>query len=326
MNRRLRRGQIWPLLLFGVFGAILLAIGLWQGAGQYRVLTSWPPVKATVTQSRVTMKSPTSYSAEITLRYQSGGEERTATVTPGYETSLRETMTAKVKAFAPGSHHAVRVDPKNPGNVVLNADSTIEFFLLPMVLCLTGVIFLGVGAAPWLLERTVRPRPAAPSLETAERLPQLVGGTFGAVGVLILALALWMFTSTHARATWPQTPATVTRCRVINYSNSSSNNRPSRPNHALEIEFRYTVNGQTYTAPTVAASGSASRERVEALLPAFAPGTKHLVRYNPADPGAMTFEQEGYLWVWILGLMGAVFLGMGLLCLVVFRAERNAGP
>ena len=309
-------------MIFGVLGAMLLCAGLFLGWKQNQIVAVWPKVEATVTQSRVVMKSPTTFGAEITISYPVGGKERTNTITPGYETASREAMETKLKDFAPGSQHPIRYNPASPDTLIFNAGYTSDFFTLPLVLSLTGLILIGIGAAPVMLGRVRQPAKADENAaDDTDGVVKMVGGTFAAIGALILAVALAMNLNLMSRQTWPKTEATVARSEIVSYQTGGTNGNPTSTYFVAKIEFRYRVNEREYTAPITAGNGAKSRERHAPILKTFAPGTRHPIHYNPDNFNAITFAGEGRLWVWIIGAMGGGFLGIGLLCLVVFRAR-----
>lgn len=309
-------------MIFGVLGALLLLAGLFLGWKQNQIVTTWPKAEATVVESRIVEKSPTTFGAEITFRYRTGSGERTTTVTPGYETASREAMQSKIKEFARGSHHAVRFNPRSPDSLIFNADYTSDFFTLPLVLSLTGLILMGAGAAPALLNRSTKTAAhVVTPADATDSVARMVGGTFAIIGALTLAVAFALNVNLISRQSWPQTEATVSQSRIASYKTGGTNGNPTSTYYAMKIEFRYRVNGREYLAPITAGDGARSRAHLEPILPTFAPGTHHPIHYNPDNPKAITFASEGRLWVWIIGAMGGGFLGIGLLCLVLFRAR-----
>ncbi len=312
-------------MIFGVLGALLLLAGVFLGWKQNQILTTWPKVEATVIESRIVMKSPTTFGAEITFRYPADAKERTTTITPGFETASREKMQAKLKQFAPGSEHLVRFNPRDPDILIFNAGYTSDFFTLPLVLSLTGLVLAAVGIAPALLGRTARPVKSSAATDNSDGVAQMVGGTFAVIGALILAVAFALNVNLLSRQSWPKTEAAVSQSRIVSYKTGGTNGNPTRTHYVMKIEFRYRVDGREYLAPINAGDGAKSRERLEPVLAKFSPGSRHPIHYNPANPKAITFASEGRLWVWIIGAMGTGLLAIGLLCLVLSRA-RPAKP
>lgn len=312
-------------MLFGVLGALLLLAGAFLGWKQNQIATVWPKVEATVIESRIVMKSQTTFGAEITFRYPVGAQERTTTVTPGFETTLREAIQSKIQQFKPGSRHSIRFNPRDPNIVIFNAGYTSDFFTMPLVLSLTGLVLAAIGVAPALLGRTARPaKPGAPA-NSSDGVAQMVGGTFAVIGTLILAVAFALNVNLLSRQSWPQTEATVSQSRIVSYKTGGTNGNPTRTHYVMKIQFRYHISGREYLAPISAGDGAKSRERLEPILAKFAPGSRHPIHYNPANPKAISFASEGRLWVWIIGAMGTGLLAIGLLCLTLFRT-RPAKP
>ena len=146
--------------LFGVL-PLLLGLGLLTGAWftashRYTIVKKWPTVDAEVTRSELTHhqetfgknNTPTTvYQAQIEFRYTVGGKSYTSPTGLDYSSSNFVGMKLKVDTYAPGTHHPIRYNPANPNDIRYDAGFTFGFFLVPLILGISGLGFTLVGAA-----------------------------------------------------------------------------------------------------------------------------------------------------------------------------------
>lgn len=145
---------------------------------------------------------------------------------------------------------------------------------------------------------------------------KLVGGIFFVVGLGLL-IPGW-FTGNRQYTIlkkWPSVDAEVTQSRVAHYQSTSSRSSSSSTMYQAEIEFRYSVGGKPYVTPATTNYSTSSYTEMKHKVDAYAPGTHHLIRYNPVDPNDIRFD-VGYTFGFFLlpvifGGMGLIFGGLG---------------
>jgi hypothetical protein len=154
-------------------------------------------------------------------------------------------------------------------------------------------------------------------------LYRLVGMIFLVVGLVLLSIAAWTGQSRYTiLKSWPEVEAEVVKSEVVRSRDSEGNVM-----FKAAIDFRYTVAGKEYTVPASSSYSSSSHSVMQRKVAAYAPGSRHLIRYNPADPVDMHFD-VGYnfsffLLPLILGGMGVVFSALGAGVLYAVRGMRE---
>ena len=108
---------------------------------------------------------------------------------------------------------------------------------------------------------------------------------------------------------WPAVEAEVTSSRVLVLQSQSG------PLHDIEVHFAFSVDGRPYVGVIHSNHLSTSRARKEEQAEEFPVGSRHLIRYNPADPSDVR-ARVGYnvhffaVPIFISGV-GAIFLVIG---------------
>lgn len=144
-----------------------------------------------------------------------------------------------------------------------------------------------------------------------KRVFKIVGGVFTPVGLALLGFGLWTGNrQVTIMKTWPTVDAEVTKSDV-----TRGRDREGTTMYGVEIEFRYTVNGKDYATPSSAGYRSSSYTEMKGKADAYAPGTRHPVRYNPSDPSDIRFDvgyNFGFFFLPVLlSGMGLIFGGVG---------------
>ncbi len=157
--------------------------------------------------------------------------------------------------------------------------------------------------------------------------PKLVGAIFTPLGLLFLGIALWTANRQYTiMNTWPTVEAEVTKSQVSHYTSRS--NSGSSIMYQTEVEFRYTIAGKEYTTPSTPGYSTSNYPAMKRIADTYAPGTRHSIQYNPADPNDIRF-MTGYSFTFFLvpvvfGGLGLVFAGIGLVILKVAPAATTA--
>lgn len=155
---------------------------------------------------------------------------------------------------------------------------------------------------------------------------KLVGAILMWVGLPSLGVGLWMGNIQYTiLKTWPTVDAEVIKSQV-NYVGRSSSPRTglSSSRYEAEIEFRYTVGGKEYIARSTPGYRTSRYSLMKHIVDAYAPGTRHPIRYNPEYPRIIFFNAGynfGFFFLPIMfGGMGLLFTGIGLITLNVAPA------
>ena len=80
--------------------------------------------------------------------------------------------------------------------------------------------------------------------------------------------------------------------------------------YQAKIDFRYTVGGKQYTTPSSSSLSTSNYAEMKQEVDTYAPGTRHPIRYNPANPNDISYE-AGFTFGFFLGplILGVVGLG-----------------
>lgn len=148
------------------------------------------------------------------------------------------------------------------------------------------------------------------------------GTIFTGVGLILLTVAGWFGNRQYnILKSWPTVDATVAKSRVVHYLG-----RRGRITYEAEVEFRYTLGGKSFDTRSRSDYSTSSYSAMKSIADAFAPGTRHMVRYNPADPQDIRMNAGynfGFFFVpLLLGAMGAFFTLIGIVMLVALRSAQ----
>lgn len=154
------------------------------------------------------------------------------------------------------------------------------------------------------------------------RVLKLVGAIFALVGSAMLGGSGWSANRQYTiLETWPAVDAQVMDSRVASYRDSGGKRM-----YSAEIEFRYTVSGKEYKTPASSGYSSSSYTEMNSKVVKYAPGSRHSIRYDPANPNDIRFD-VGYNFNFfflpvLLGGMGLIFGGVGVGLLFASRSMR----
>lgn len=154
---------------------------------------------------------------------------------------------------------------------------------------------------------------------------KLVGGIFTVVGLALLGTGGWVGNRQYTiLKSWPTLEAEVTKSQVTHHVSHNSRSHTDTTMYGAEIEFRYTVEGRQFTTPSTPGYSTSSYPEMKRMADTYAPGTRHTIRYNPADPNDVRFN-AGYNFGFfflpvVFGGMGVVFTGVGIGLLAASRS------
>jgi hypothetical protein len=160
-----------------------------------------------------------------------------------------------------------------------------------------------------------------------------IQGFVTALGLLLLGWALW---KANRLKSWPEVEAEVTKCEVSGPSRFSSDTLVApgltgshKTVYSTTVEFRFADAGKQFTAS--GSDQSDDRGGSEADGTWLCPGTRHTIRYNPANPNEIRFNPGYFNVVYTImffenpiffGLFGLVLAGGGLRIIWKSRSKQ----
>ena len=160
-----------------------------------------------------------------------------------------------------------------------------------------------------------------------KKVLKLVGGIFAGVGLVLLGVASWSGNRQYTiLKSWPNVQALVTKSQVTHQQSHDSDRNRDTTMYQAEIEFQYSVDGKEFVTPSTPGYSTSSYPEMKRMADAYAPGTRHMIRYNPADPNDIRFNAGynfGFFFLPVLfGGMGIIFSGVGFGVLVASRVVQ----
>lgn len=127
-------------------------------------------------------------------------------------------------------------------------------------------------------------------------------------GLGLLVLGVVRFKEGTASNGWTEVPAKVETAEMGKTRKKSSGYR-----YHAHITYKYEVQGVPYTGRQVglAGQGSGSESHAKNLLKQYAPGTTVKAYYDPVKPDNAVLIRGVGSSIWVVFVVGAVFLGMG---------------
>ena len=148
---------------------------------------------------------------------------------------------------------------------------------------------------------------------------RLFGAFFTCVGLpsVVIGLVMGRVQITTIK-TWPTVDAEVIKSQVIATRGTTRSGFPVT-RYEAEIVFRYTVGGKEYTSRSTNGYQTARYSDMKRIVDTYAPGTHHLIRYNPDYPGIVLFNVVYNFGFFILpitfGAGGLLFTVIGVITL-----------
>jgi hypothetical protein len=143
---------------------------------------------------------------------------------------------------------------------------------------------------------------------------------FIGAGVVMLAVGGYALVRAQASQKWPATAGTVVSSSVIEQGTGRD-----RTFHA-EVRYAYSVSGMSYTGHTVAVGdfGTSNGVRARQIVGTYPVGAEIPVYYNPAAPEVSLLEPGITLKAFLMPGIGVVFIGAGVLVLVVLGRLQSS--
>lgn len=164
--------------LFG--GVMFLAGAGWSGYRRYAMLEQWPQIDATVTECHMSSRQDTStdshghsstttvYSLDLAFRYTVAGREYVTAAHSPFSTNLYSVMKHKADEYAPGTHHPIRYNPRDPNDIGFDVGLNFGFVFTPVLLGIFGVVFSFIG---WRILGVARRAQARPCPSCGQVVP-----------------------------------------------------------------------------------------------------------------------------------------------------------
>lgn len=142
---------------------------------------------------------------------------------------------------------------------------------------------------------------------------------FGAVGI---GLGIWgwgVLTNARVSEGWPTVEGRVVRSEVDHSTDAEGGD-----SYTPEIEYEYTVDGLEYENNRVrfGENSYSSRRRAEEETGRYPVGRRVEVYYEPGDPDNSVLEPGATLGSYLGVVMGAMFLGIGLISAPLIMLPR----
>ena len=139
----------------------------------------------------------------------------------------------------------------------------------------------------------------------------LASGIVAAVGLVFLGIGIWLVRKLQASRSWPTVDGTVTGARVVRKVTTGTEDEGESVSYVPVVEYRYELNGQTYTSARIAfaESGYGSFGRAEQNLAKYPAGGAVKVLYDPANPASAVLECRNPL-AWVMLIVGIVILAV----------------
>jgi len=168
------------------------------------------------------------------------------------------------------------------------------------------------------------------TVASAAAVPWWGVGLFLAAGTLLIFLSREMVRRSREASTWPVTEATIVRSDLGERDEWESGFDEGSPDelvtyYAPLIEYTYEVYGSSYRSDRITpapTSWSSVKSSALSTLEEYALGLKTVAYYNPDQPEVAYLSSEVGWDPWFYGLMGTVFLGVGICAIVVNRRLR----
>jgi hypothetical protein len=325
-------GRLFGSLFLGVF--LLFGLGFTGMAGRSywaaAQTRAWIPVECTIVSSQVIPSANAEKSADLSVRYRYSFKEHEY-----FSTRLSRGMSSSRDAadiyrlsqqLAPGTRTNCFVDPEHPEEAVLFRGELVSGIVL-----LFPLAFVAIGGGGlFSMWRSRRNAPDALSTKAISVKPaasgkgRLIAGficgmflLFGLVlGYIFAGKPLLLILSARS---WETVPCTIVSSRLVSHSSGDGTT------YSVEVVFRYTVDGDNYTAARYkfaggSTSGAESKREAVRQLP---PGKKTVCYINPHDPTDAVLIRGLTPDLWF-GLIPLLFILIGVVGLwfTVFRIGR----
>ena len=145
-----------------------------------------------------------------------------------------------------------------------------------------------------------------------KRVGIIIGWVITALGVLVLGGSLWAVYSRYIIFTkWPTVEAEVAKNEVAKGFGSTVRRRGRNSVYYTTIEFQFLADGKQFNTSVSETSDNLSAAQI--LAKVYAPGTRHTIRYNSANPNDIRFNvEEMFMVPVVFVIIGCTLVFIGL--------------
>lgn len=155
---------------------------------------------------------------------------------------------------------------------------------------------------------------------------RLLGLLILAGGIGLLAWGMTRYFDAAASSDWPTVPGKVLSSEVkVSRTKTKSKNKTT---FGANIRYQFQVNNQDFEGTQVSFGDYSTNDRshADAIVKRYAVGSVVTVYYNPDEPGNCVLE-PGINWVvYLLPIMGGVFVIIGLVLIFVLSRSTKDRP
>lgn len=285
--------------------AVMLAALILNGYLKVRQAKGWAQAQGRITRSRMASRSPppgntigktenvpdVAYSFPVRGKNYQGNRVSLGNVSGPFADEA-------LKRYPVGATVVVYYDPADPDSNVLERDAPKG-----IVKGCGGVIafFVVIGAGIYwaFTHGPAALRSVAPDAD--------VPVTLFAAGFGLAALVFFLAYRRHLRRAnaWPVVPGEIVESRVE--ERGSLDSGPTRRTYVPIVEYRYTVNGNSYASRqvTIGLQVSGSRSIADGVVGRYPLGAKVEVHYDPANPSEAALENPTRASWALLGIAAA---------------------
>jgi Protein of unknown function (DUF3592) len=145
-----------------------------------------------------------------------------------------------------------------------------------------------------------------------KRVDIIIGWVITGLGVLVLGGSLWAVYGRYIIFTrWPTVEAEVAKSEAGGSFGSAGRGRGRNSVYYTTIEFQFLADGKQFNTSVSETSDNLSAAKL--LAGVYAPGTRHTIRYNSANPNDIRFSlEETFMVPVVFVLVGCALVFIGL--------------
>jgi len=137
----------------------------------------------------------------------------------------------------------------------------------------------------------------------------MLGTVFLLVGTLLIAIWFYLRKKAASTAQWPSAKGRMVAADIVRTRDSDDVEQQE-----FRVAYDFSVSGVTWRGARVSLTGSGAGS-AKAKLARYPAGAEVDVFYNPKDPASAVLERKLPGNVWVLLIVGSVFLIFGVLAL-----------
>jgi hypothetical protein len=308
-------GRLVGSLFFGVFllAGLAFEIAILRQTTTDLATYGWSTTEAVIISSEISPPKNNESDPVLHVRYSytfRGTQQEGDSIEAGSKALETSEAYRLAERYVPGTHVPCWVNPKNSAETVLQRKShgTAFIALFPLIFVAIG----GFGLRSVWTDKTIPYQARAISnsankSRNARRIMAIFFGVFLLAGcgftyALFVAPAKQIFEARN----WVQVPCEIVSSRVK--ANSDSDGTTYR----IDVVYRYTYRGRTYTSNryNFSTGSSSGNQDKEAVVRGLEPGTQATCYVDPQDPINSVLKPNDVAELWF-GLFPLIFVVVG---------------